>query len=215
MARASREHPPTGSGPGRGTPRSRTTARPAQRANAPSHTRVSASPQPSEPEGSAGVGLPRLSRGLRLTNRAIALILVVVVLALMYVSSIKVYFNQQADIAKHDASIRQHEQNIASLQDQIARWQDPSYVKIQARERLGWLMPGETGYKVVTSDGTVLGPSVRIGTTSTLPQGEHPATWWERLANSMAVADNPAPAKDEPRTVTPSTVSSPSASPGH
>ena len=173
---------------------------------------ASAPPQP-EPEAPAGFGLPRLSRGLRLTNRAIALILVVVVLALMYVSSIKVYFNQQADIARHEASILQHQQNIATLQDELNRWQDPNYVKTQARERLGWVMPGETGYKVVTSDGSLLAPSVSIGTTSTLPQGEHPATWWERLANSMAVADNPAPAKDEPRTVTPSTTPSPSSSP--
>ena len=157
--------------------------------------------------------LPRFSRGLRLTNRAIALILVSLVLVLMYASSIKVYFAQQSEIAQHEASIRQHEQDIAALQDQVSRWQDPNYVKAQARERLGWVMPGEIGYKVITPDG-VLAPSVHIGSSSTLPQGEHPTTWWERLTSSMAVADNPAPAKDEPATVTVSSAPSSSASPG-
>ena len=183
-----------------------------QRANAPAHTRATA-PVPPEADTPAARGLPRLSRSLRLTNRAIALILVAFVLVLMYASSIKVYFAQQSEIAQHDASIRQHQQDIASLQDQVARWQDPNYVKAQARERLGWVMPGEVGYKVISPDGSLLAPSVRIDSSSALPQGEHPTTWWERLTNSMAVADNPAPAKDQPATVTVSSSPSPSASP--
>ena len=213
MARASREHPPTGSGPGRGTPRSRTAARPAHRANAPARTRATASEVPPEPEAPASRVLPRLSRGLRLTNRAVAIILVSFVLVLMYASSIKVYFAQQSEIARHEASIRQHERDIADLQDQVARWQDPNYVKAQARDRLGWVMPGEVGYKVIGSDGQLLAPIVRIDSSSTLPQGEHPTTWWERLTTSIAVADNPAPAKDQPATVTVSSSPSPKPSP--
>ena len=38
---------------------------------------------------------------------------------------------------------------------------DPDYVRTQARERLGWVVPGETGYRVVGADGKPLGGGLR------------------------------------------------------
>ncbi len=35
---------------------------------------------------------------------------------------------------------------MEELRDEKARWQDPSYVEQQARERLNFLRPGETGF---------------------------------------------------------------------
>jgi hypothetical protein len=38
------------------------------------------------------------------------------------------------------------------LKRQVSRWQDPNYVKQQARDRINMVMPGETGYWVFGSD---------------------------------------------------------------
>jgi hypothetical protein len=49
------------------------------------------------------------------------------------------------------------------LQGQVARWNDPAYVVAQARDRLIYVLPGETPYRVVdpefVSDPAASGPS--------------------------------------------------------
>ena len=46
---------------------------------------------------------------------------------------------------------------IGQLKDTKARFDDPAYIKQQARARFGWVMPGEVGYRVIGSDGSVQG----------------------------------------------------------
>lgn len=218
MARISRDHPPTGSGPGRGTPRSRTTSRPAERAATRAHGRVVPPERivQSDAESAASTRrLPRITRSLGLTRRALVFLGVAAILMLSYVSSLKVYFNQQRAIADTQASIAAHQQAIASLQDQVRRWQDPEYVKAQARSQLGWVLPGETGYKVITADGTVLGPSVTLNNPS--ESGASASVedqWWSKLAGSIETADKPAAAGASAKPKAESTVIGPaSASP--
>jgi hypothetical protein len=38
---------------------------------------------------------------------------------------------------------------VDDLQGQVARWNDPAYVIAQARDRLIYVLPGETPYRVV------------------------------------------------------------------
>ncbi len=47
------------------------------------------------------------------------------------------------------------EDEIAELQDIEQRWNDPAFIRNQARERFGWVMPGEVGYRVIGLDGEV------------------------------------------------------------
>src|SRR5690625_6013579 len=44
------------------------------------------------------------------------------------------------------------EEREAHLRAELARWEDPAYVAAQARERLAFVMPGETAYKVIDPD---------------------------------------------------------------
>lgn len=156
-----------------------------------------ASPIDPAQEGIEPATAPR--RKFRVTNRAIALVAVFVVLALTYGNSLRVYLTQQQAIAVAQAEIAQRSQSIAQLQDELKRWQDPAYVKAQARTRLGWAMPGEVGYKVLGPDGKPLGGGlVEIDSQSTTPAGEHPSTWYERVWGSVQAADHPAPAKPDP-----------------
>jgi len=152
--------------------------------------------------------------GVRFTWRLIALIAVVVVLFISYASSLRVYFNQQSQLAAAKAQIQANQQAIGDLHDQLTSWQDPAYVQAQARARLGWVVPGEVGFQVIGSDGKPINPAANIDGQANLPASEPQQNWWGRLLGSAAAADNPAPVPSSPSDVPTITVdTTPTASP--
>ncbi len=84
------------------------------------------------------------------------LVLVLSVLTISYASSLKAYFQQHQQIAQLQHQIAASEASITQLEQEKARWNDPAYVKEQARARFGYLMPGETSYVVIGADGKPL-----------------------------------------------------------
>jgi cell division protein FtsB len=119
------------------------------------------------------------------------LVVVVILLALSYVSSLRILVAQQHDLAVADHQIAERSAEIDRLEAELARWDDPAYVKAQARDRFGWVMPGETGYRVIGEDGQPLGGGVTITAEQELPAGEHQPVWWDRLWGSVQAADAP------------------------
>jgi len=131
----------------------------------------------------------------------IALLAVVVVLLISYASSLRVYFNQQSQLAAARAQIAANQQTIGDLRDELARWQDPAYVQAQARARLGWVVPGEVGFQVIGTDGKPLSPAANIDAQSSVIATQPQQQWWDRLLGSAAAADNPAPVATTPSDV--------------
>ncbi|WP_335971078.1 FtsB family cell division protein [Streptomyces sp. CA2R106] len=84
----------------------------------------------------------------KLTGRAalLALVLCALVVALAYPT--RQYIAQRADIADQRRAARQAKQKVEELREEKARWQDPDYVRTQARAHLHFVLPGETGYSV-------------------------------------------------------------------
>lgn len=119
------------------------------------------------------------------------MVVVAVALAISYLGSLRIYLSQQHDLAVAEDEIRVRSTQIADLESELARWDDADYVKAQARDRLGWVMPGETGYRVVDSAGNPIGGGVVIESEQSLPQGEHEPVWWDRLWGSIQTADAP------------------------
>lgn len=147
-------------------------------------------------------------RGLAVTRRAVAVLAVLFILLFSYLNSLRVYFHQKAEIESTRERIAAEKKAIEDLKDEKARWEDPDYVKTQARIRLGWVVPGETGYKVIGADGKPLGNANELDTTQILPSGEHPQLWWERLLGSIKAADEPAAGdpSEKPTSKAPATV---------
>ena len=133
-------------------------------------------------------------RGSSLTARAIALVVVLLILTISYATSLRIYFSQAHEISATRAEIAERQQRISDLQDELARWGDEAYVRTQARQRLGWVVPGETGYVVVDADGRPLGGGAKI-TAEAAPEEQAPDAWWSKLWGSVQAADRPAPAK--------------------
>ncbi len=128
-----------------------------------------------------------------MTWRLLLMAVVIVALGMTLTQSLRVYFAQAQEIAATRNEIDATKKRIGELQDQLARWQDPAFVKAEARERLGWVLPGETGYRVVGPDGKPIG-----GDSSALaPTHSGGGLWWEEMWGSVEVADKPAQTEDE------------------
>ncbi len=144
-----------------------------------------------ESQAEAGSSNEAGGRRSSLTTRAIALAVVFLILTISYASSLRIYFAQSAEIASTRVEITQRQARIADLQTDLGRWNDPDYVRTQARARLGWVLPGETGFKVVGENGQPLGG----GEVSSAKEATPPAdAWWDTLWGSVEAADKPAPA---------------------
>ena len=184
MARDTRSPRSASTGPGRSTRR----------------PRVGTAASPAESDAEATVGLKAATAGprntllglsARFTGRALVMAAVVVLLGLSYASSLRIYLDQQHQLALADQQIAERTKRIADLQAELERWNDPSFIRAQARDRLGWVMPGEIGYRVVDENGDPIGPGVTLEGEQQLPAGEHEPMWWDRMWGSIQTADAP------------------------
>jgi cell division protein FtsB len=175
-----------GAGPGRGRPRARRTVR--RSPQAPPAAQVESPP-------SRTFRFPRPDSSI--TTRAVALAVVLLILTISYATSLRIYFAQSREIAETRAAIATRQQRIAELQGELAQWNDAEYVKTQARDRLGWVVPGEVGFRVVGPDGKPLGGGIEIG-SGPQPNDASDDAWWSRLWGSVEAADRPAPVRKDP-----------------
>ena len=173
----------------RRTPRTRPAGRPgtARRVRPPSTEHEDADEQAQD------------SGGSRLTGRAAVLLLVMLVLLISYASSLRAWLQQREDTGQARAEIAEARDNIGQLEREKARLEDPAYIKTLARDRFGWLMPGETGYTTLDENGEILGEE----STLTDPDGEDDDAaddreWFAQVWGSVQSAgEEPASESDE------------------
>lgn len=109
------------------------------------------------------------------------------VLGVSYASSARAWLQQRNDISSLTAQIATTKARIATLEQEKQRWHDPAYIRTQARERFGWLMPGEIGYRVIDRHGHIV-PS---GSSLSKPRAATPRTagqWWQGAWDSVVAA---------------------------
>ncbi|MFB8248577.1 septum formation initiator family protein [Streptomyces sp. NPDC001046] len=94
----------------------------------------------------------RQARRSRLTGRAALLALVMCSLIVALAWPMRQYVSQRAEIEDLQREQRQARERVEKLRDAKARWQDDAYAEQQIRQRLHYVMPGETGFVVVDPD---------------------------------------------------------------
>ncbi|HEY3530083.1 MAG TPA: septum formation initiator family protein [Nocardioides sp.] len=133
-------------------------------------------------------------RRSRFTGRAMVLVLVLSVLTISYASSLKAYFQQHSQITQLRSQIASSQSSIDRLESEKARWQDPAYVREQARARFGYLMPGQTSYVVIGEDGKPLAAQSTLSDPRTSATST-PTAWWTTEWRSVQLAGDPPAAK--------------------
>jgi cell division protein FtsB len=124
------------------------------------------------------------ARRTNLTGRAAVLALVVCMLAISLAYPLREFLAQRGDIGDYEAKVAAQEKRVAELTRSRERWNDPAYVKAQARERLHFVMPGETVYIVLEADEAPA--PVAATERSTRPVPKQP--WFGDLWESVEVA---------------------------
>ena len=119
------------------------------------------------------------------------------VLTVSYASSLRAYLQQRSHIGDLRAQIAEREAGINDLEREKQRWNDPAYVKAQARARFGYLMPGESGFEVIGVDGEALEAQATLNDPSEVIK-TMPKAWWTAAWESMELAGNPPPPAEEP-----------------
>ena len=178
---------PGSRGPAKGAARTPGKTRPGSGRDGAPRRRTGA-PAPKRPEPAGRSTDARPSRSL--TGRAAVVLLVLGALVVSYAQSLRVWFDQHQQITALTEEIDNREQRVGQLTDEISRWDDDAYVRAQARQRLGWVMPGEVGYRVIGADGKPLGTTQQpAGPAAT---AKNASTWYTKLWGSVEVAGKPA-----------------------
>ena len=115
--------------------------------------------------------------------------LVLAVLTVSYASSMRAYFQQRSHIGDLKDQIATREATITDLEREKARWDDPAYVRQQARE-LNYVMPGDTAYVVLDENGEPLQRQSQLTDPTTIAQ-KAPTAWWSTAWKSVELAGNP------------------------
>lgn len=117
------------------------------------------------------------------SGRLTVLLGVIVLVAVIVTPSLNLFMQQQNEIAAVKADIAAKQREQAQLNKDLSRWNDPAYVKQQARERVNMVMPGETSFWVYGSNPAPTQPAQTP--TSVNPAG---LPWAEGLAQSVVRA---------------------------
>ncbi|MFE7188429.1 septum formation initiator family protein [Kitasatospora sp. NPDC057541] len=137
----------------------------------------------------------------RFTSRATVLVLVLCSLVAILAYPTRQFISQRSEISAQRARAEHARQQVEQLRREKARWQDPEYVKAQARTRLHYAMPGETPYIAVDpaardAAGSALGaPAPAAGPAAGPAEAARPwyASVWDSVDAAAAPLAAPAP----------------------
>jgi cell division protein FtsB len=132
---------------------------------------------------------------------AVAVCAVVLTLAVPF----QQYIAQRAQLSELTSQQRAERARVAALEQAQARWNDPAYVRQQARERLHFVKPGETAYVIV--DPT---PTPAPAPLATPKPAKAQGPWYAQLWSTVTTAAQeptkqraPAPKPTPPKPITP------------
>jgi len=123
-------------------------------------------------------------------RRAAILAVVVCVLTLTIAGPVRTYFSQRTEQQQLASAESQLRSQISNLEQQKGKLADPAYIAAQARERLGFVMPGDTPYQVQLPAGA-LTPTAQPAPP---PTAHSDQPWYTALWHTIA---------DEPHGVSP------------
>jgi cell division protein FtsB len=122
----------------------------------------------------------------RTSNRVLALSVIFFILALTIAPPVKHYFTQRAQINALKSQLSADNSALQKARQELLLWQDPEYIKSQARERLHFVLPGERQY-IVIDESTTDSNNTPTKIASALTDGQ---PWYARLIASISETGN-------------------------
>lgn len=120
-------------------------------------------------------------------RRFAVLTVVAGLLVLLLAPTVRAWVNQRNQISDLRAGIDTKRATVDQLEREQLRWQDPDYVAQQARERLKFVMVGETSYTVLDAS-----PTATVDKNLLPAPGSVQHPWYGKIWASIEAADAPA-----------------------
>jgi hypothetical protein len=165
--------------------RAATTDRPPSSGRAPSRPLPGIPTPPAGLSAPAGRARPPLIRPVTMVSGVLA------VLALLLAPYVRPWVAQRSQLADGRREVAELQRQVDELTEERRRWNDPAYVRAQARDRLDFVMPGETNYVVL--DDTARPPAAvdPRSVAAALPgSGDH-RVWYSKVWDSITIAGDP------------------------
>lgn len=123
----------------------------------------------------------------QITVRTLILGVVLLMAFVLITPTLRAYVRQQEDMRELNAELSQAQQESEELQAQMRRWDDDEFIKAQARERFGFVMPGEKPYRVIDPDAVVEEElELESDLVTSIPVGSGP--WYVDVWESVNIA---------------------------
>jgi cell division protein FtsB len=123
-------------------------------------------------------------------RRAAVLAAVICVLTLTIAGPVRTYFAQRTEMNQLAASEAALRRQVADLEQRKAKLADPAYIAAQARERLGFVKPGDIPFQVQLPPSAA--EPTQPGSPSAKPANSDP--WYTSLWHTIADAPHLPPA---------------------
>lgn len=94
-----------------------------------------------------------LIRMLKLNSVSVSVISVIVLGSFLVSQDVQTFLNQRREIVEMERSIELARDDVVNMEAERDRWQDPVYIRSQARDRLYYVLPGEVSYLVMGTEG--------------------------------------------------------------
>ena len=127
-------------------------------------------------------------------RRAAVLAAVICVLTLTIAGPVRTYFAERTEMDQLAASEAALRRQITDLEQKKVKLGDPAYIAAQARERLGFVMPGDIPFQVQLPPTAAVAP--QPGADATKPANNNP--WYTSLWHTIADAPHLPPAAPPP-----------------
>lgn len=116
-----------------------------------------------------GSGSTNWLRSIRFSGFTVLMLVVLVLFVVVVAPGARVFLDQRQQIADLQSQVQQAQATNAELNADVARWSDPAYVRALARDRLYFVMPGETSFLILNDTATTGGAAAAPVSTSIQP----------------------------------------------
>lgn len=131
-----------------------------------------------------GSGVGDWASSLRFSGFTVLIVALIGIGAVIVSPTFSTYVQQQRELADLRASVAAEREAVAAADAERLKWQDPAYVRSQARGRLFYVMPGETQLNVI--DDIVIPLESDEETSAELTRLER--NWMHTLVSSVLIA---------------------------
>lgn len=126
---------------------------------------------------------------LRFSFFTVLVVVIAIVGTLVLSPKVSTFVQQQREISQLRENVRQYREAVDRIDAEREQWKDPAFVRAQARDRLSYVLPGETQLTIIAD--VVLPAESDEETSAGLTQVRR--NWAKDLAASVIASGNAVP----------------------